>query len=289
MERYQKLGSTFRLLRKNRHISLKQVATDEVSVSQLSRFERGESALSVEKFFIALENINVEMKEFMDTWNNYQKTEQIRFMSSLIDLEYKRDIQGFRQLLVSEQEKFKEQSSNYRHYLNIILLQGFICKCDSSIPFPKKYVEEISDYLFSTEQWEIYEIILIGNLYLFIDVPLLHKMGQEIINRRDFYQEIGTHNDLVIMTLLNIWESCLHRDSIVIARYYQAEIEKLLHNETKVYERTIYLFLLGLQEYKEKYALSGIEKMNQAIQIFKWLGCTNLANNYTNDLKKCLH
>lgn len=148
MERYQKLGSTFRLLRKNRHISLKQVATDEVSVSQLSRFERGESALSVEKFFIALENINVEMKEFMDTWNNYQKTEQIRFMSSLIDLEYKRDIQGFRQLLVSEQEKFKEQSSNYRHYLNIILLQGFICKCDSSIPFPKKYVEEISDYLF---------------------------------------------------------------------------------------------------------------------------------------------
>lgn len=50
MERYQKLGSTFRLLRKNRHISLKQVATDEVSVSQLSRFERGESALSVEKF-----------------------------------------------------------------------------------------------------------------------------------------------------------------------------------------------------------------------------------------------
>lgn len=25
MERYQKLGSTFRLLRKNRHISLKQV------------------------------------------------------------------------------------------------------------------------------------------------------------------------------------------------------------------------------------------------------------------------
>lgn len=289
MEQNQNLGSTFRTLRKNRHISLKQVATDQVSISQLSRFERGESDISLEKFFIALGNINVEMKEFMDTLNNYQRTEQIRFMSLLIDLEYKRDISGFQELLISEQEKFKEDSSNYRHYLNTILLQGFICKCDPSICFPKKYVQEISDYLFSTEQWEIYEIILIGNLYLFLDVPLLHKMGQEIINRRDFYKEIGTHNNLVTMTLLNIWESCLHRDSLVIARYYQAETEKLLHNETKVYERTIYLFLLGLQEYKEKLTLSGLEKMNQAIQIFKWLGCDNLANNYTTDLERNLY
>lgn len=40
----------FREFRLNRQFSLKQVASNELSVSQLSRFERGESDLSLTKF-----------------------------------------------------------------------------------------------------------------------------------------------------------------------------------------------------------------------------------------------
>ena len=132
----------------------------------------------------ALDNMNIEVSEFMDAVNNYQRTEQIRFMSALIPLEYERDIAGFQKMLEEEERKFKEHPEIYRHHLNTILLQSFICKCDSSIVFPKNYIEQVTDYLFTTEDWNIYEIILIGNLYLFIDIPLLHKMGQEILKRK---------------------------------------------------------------------------------------------------------
>lgn len=44
----------FREFRLNRQFSLKQVASNELSVSQLSRFERGESDLSLTKFLGAL-------------------------------------------------------------------------------------------------------------------------------------------------------------------------------------------------------------------------------------------
>ena len=282
----KELGQTFKELRNNRHIPLKQVADHRVSLSQLSRFERGESELSVSKFLAALENIHVEVKEFMDALSGYQHSEQIRFMSQLIDLEYRRDIEGFRQMQAKETEKFREHPDRQWHQLNSILLQGFICKCDDSIPFPKEDLDLVTDYLFATENWNIYELILIGNLYLFIEIPLLHLMGQEILKRRHFYKEIATHRHLVLMTMLNIWETCLHRDALDIANFYQQEVQKLIKNETKLYEKTIFLFLKGLQAYKSGQVLDGIEDMKNAIQICDWLDSTHIAQNFKTDFEK---
>ena len=222
----------------------------------------------------------------MDAVNNYQRTEQIRFMSALIPLEYERNVAGFQKMLEEEERKFKEHPEIYRYHLNTILLQSFICKCDSSIIFPKDYIEQVTDYLFTTEDWNIYEIILIGNLYLFIDIPLLHKMGQEILKRKYYYCEIGSHKNIVTMTLLNIWETCLHRDSLEIAAIYMEQIKPLIDDETDMYKRTIYLFLSGLQHYKEGEEQTGIDEMKHAIMIFEWVGSDNLANNYKKDFAR---
>lgn len=55
MQNYDNLGQVFKNLRTNRHISLKQISNERVSTAQFSRFERGESDISLEKFLIALE------------------------------------------------------------------------------------------------------------------------------------------------------------------------------------------------------------------------------------------
>lgn len=286
MQKYDNLGQVFKNLRTNRRISLKQISNEAVSVSQLSRFERGESDLSIGKLLIALENMNVEVSEFIDAVNNNQQTEQIRFMSALIPLEYKRDVNGFIKMRDEEEQKFKENPDVYRYHLNTILLQSFICKCDSSIPFPREYIDQVAEYLFITEDWNMYELILIGNLYLFIDIPLLHTMGQEILKRKSYYDEIGSHRNLVAITLLNIWETCLHRDSLEIASFYMDKTKDLIEDETDLYKRTIYLFLKGLQHYKSGLVLEGIDEMKQAIQIFEWVGSENLANNYKKDFER---
>lgn len=122
--------------------------------------------------------MHIEVSEFMDAVNNYQRTEQIRFMSALIPLEYERNIAGFQKMQAEEAWEFSEHPDIYRHHLNVILLQSFICKCDATVPFPEEYIDEVTDYLFTTEEWNMYELILIGNLYLFIDIPLLHRRGR---------------------------------------------------------------------------------------------------------------
>ena len=283
MQNYDSLGKVFHDFRTNRNITLKQVADETVSASQISRFERGETDISLTKFLKMLENMHVEMNEFMDTMRGYDKTETIRFMSQLVPLEYKRDTAGFQRLLQEQKEKYEKNPSVYQYHLNMILAQSFICKCDETVPFPKEYLDEVTDYLFSVDEWKIYELILIGNLYLFMDIPLLHKMGQEILRN---HAVTGANTGLILITLLNIWEACLHRNELKTADYYKDSIPPLLSDETLLYERSLYLFLLGLHHSKSGDKELGQEEMERAIQIFEWLGCPNLERNYKNDLKK---
>ena len=283
MQNYDQLGEVFHDFRTNRNISLKQIADENVSVSQISRFERGESDISFSKFLRMLENMHVEVNEFMDAVRGYDKTETIKFMSKLVPLEYKRDKAGFHKLFDEQKEKFQNNPSVYQYHLNMILAQSFICKCDESIPFPKEYMDEVTDYLFSVEEWKIYELILIGNLYLFMDIPLLHRMGQEIVKN---YDKSRANKGLVIITLMNIWETCIHRDALDVADFYKDVILPLIADETMLYERNLYHFLHGLSDYKRGEKELGKSMMNQAIQIYEWLGCDNLARNYIDDLNK---
>ena len=77
MADYDHLGKVFRDFRTNRNVSLKQIADEAVSASQISRFERGESDISLSRFLRVLDNMHVEMNEFMDAVRGDDKTEGI--------------------------------------------------------------------------------------------------------------------------------------------------------------------------------------------------------------------
>ena len=108
-------------------------------------------------------------------------------------------------------------------------------------------------------------------------------MGQEIVKT---HAANGANTGLVTVTLLNIWETCLHRDELKTAEFYRSSILPLLDNETKLYERNLYLFLQGLHRFKSGERERGKEEMTRAIQIYEWLGCRHLARNYRDELPK---
>lgn len=58
----EQIGKVFRQLRESRNISLRQATGGQFSPSMLSRFETGQSELSVEKFLFALENISASVR-----------------------------------------------------------------------------------------------------------------------------------------------------------------------------------------------------------------------------------
>ncbi len=66
------IGETYRKIREGKGISISSLAGAEISKSQISRFELGETEISFFKLLYLLEKIGVTLEEFLLSCNNYQ-------------------------------------------------------------------------------------------------------------------------------------------------------------------------------------------------------------------------
>ncbi len=54
-------------------------------------------------------------------------------------------------------------------------------------------LDKVADYLFQTEEWTMYELILFGNLYSFYDVDM--SWEREVMGVKISTKEIGRHQN----------------------------------------------------------------------------------------------
>ena len=71
----KKFGEIFKKFRESRGLRLKDVAKVGISTSQLSRFENGETDLTISKFIAVLDEVNVPIDEFMYAVHDFRRDE----------------------------------------------------------------------------------------------------------------------------------------------------------------------------------------------------------------------
>ena len=268
----ENLGKVFREFRISKNYSLKEAAGQACSTSQLSRFELGESDLAASRFFEILDNIHVTIENFMDKARNFQHHEHVSLMAQIIPLYYSNDIAGFQKLQREQLEKAKSSTNPLYFELNWILLQGLICQRDASYSMKQSDLNKVADYLFQTDEWTMYELILFGNLYSFYDVDYVTRLGREVMEREDFYKEIGRHRKLVLILALNCYQHCLEHRSFENASYFESYVGKIIGNDIKLYERNIFHYLKGFSLYQKGQCKEGCKQMKEAMHIFDLLG-----------------
>ncbi|MFR7932150.1 MAG: helix-turn-helix domain-containing protein [Streptococcus thermophilus] len=69
----KKFGEIFKKFRESRGLRLKDVAKAGISTSQLSRFEKGETDLTISKFMFILDEINMPIDEFMYAVHDFHR------------------------------------------------------------------------------------------------------------------------------------------------------------------------------------------------------------------------
>ncbi|QLB52567.1 MutR family transcriptional regulator [Streptococcus sanguinis] len=280
------LGPVFRDFRLNGHYSLKEAAGEVCSTSQLSRFELGESDMTLSKFLDLLDNIHVTFENFMDKARNFQLNDHIAMMSQIIPLYYSKDIEGFQKLQAKQLEKAKEDSSPLYYELNWILLQGLICQRDSRFSMEQADLDKVADYLFQVEDWTMYELILFGNLYTFYEVDYVYRMAKEVLKNKCLFMQIGRQRNLVRLLLLNFWLHCLEHGDLNKATYFEDQVKIFLEDPTAIYEKTIFVYIKGFKLYIEGDKQVGINKMCDAIQVFEVVGAAQQVEYYKEHFNK---
>lgn len=276
----KQLGPVFKRLREARQMSLSEASSGAFSPSMLSKFESGKNDLSVQKLFIALENIHVEVNEYLYLVRGFSESQLVRFQKQIQKLELNHDDDGLKALYQSELEKLEENPSHHIHRLNALIVKAHIRGLDDTIQLSKDEEAFLYDYLFNTDIWGNYELTLFAISSTLLSPEWFIKYTREMLHKTDFLGAINENKDTIRTLLLNGLLLCIETEDFVNAGYFDHYIQEHFFEENEAYYRIIYFWAKGLWEYKLNRKAEGVEQMKQSISILKMLDCHQAASYY---------
>lgn len=276
-----KLGKTLRKIRKGKQISLCSIADSNLSKSQISRFERGESEISCIRLINILDKLHISLDEFLIIHNNNStKTE------SFVDL-----IQHIRKLYSSQKFdsiiKLLSNSSSYNlNSFEKTMVKSILYAINNNFAPSEEELLQLTDYLFKVENWGYYEIILLGNCVRTIKYNSYFLLTIEMLKNYIYSSLNKTNKRLVTQLAINCLIISIDKNESQNCMLLISEIEKLLDNELNYYEQTVFLYATGYFELKMNNK-SGVEKMQQALKVFEILGEYNIKSQYQEHYNNC--
>ena len=112
----KKFGEIFKKFRESRGLRLKDVEKAGISTSQLSRFEKGETDLTISKFMAILDEINMPIDEFMYAIHDFHRDELNELLSKVRHFVSNRDVDGLKNSSIPKWS----QILNKRNFISLI-------------------------------------------------------------------------------------------------------------------------------------------------------------------------
>lgn len=280
----KEFGEIFKILRESKNLSLREASEGAISMAQLSRFERGQSSISIDSFFQCLDNINVLLDEFQVIYNNYTFTDDIRFNNELFEAYLNNNYLKLNKFLNDlEMERLKHPNKKSL-YLNSVIVKIVIYTCNQSRKVPKKDVNFLVDYLFSVEQWGRYELWLFINSVNVLTIDTLVTLSSEMLSRVQFYDELLENRRRIYQMLLNVITICIENEYLAQALKFLNILDSLQLTEADVFERIVLRFNKAFYSFKRGNKAS-MELMLEYIEILKKLDCLGTAEKLFSSIK----
>ena len=279
-------GEIFKKFRESRGLKLKDVAKAGISTSQLSRFEKGETDLTISKFMLILDEINMPIEEFMYAVHDFHRDELNELLSKVRHFVSTRDVEGMKKLLYSQMET--EDKREKFHQINIILLKIRLQDLSGESYYSNDDLSYLTDYLFSVEYWGYYELLIFMNTLDVLKHDVFMVLAREMSRRSDFYKEIPKNRRLISTMLLNGYITCVEREKFMDALYFEKQLNQCFFIETEVYERLVFQYAQYLYRYKKEKDCKAIIEMRKCIAAMELVGSNHLAQTYEGHLKKVL-
>lgn len=281
-----KYGKIFKKFRESRGLSLKDVAKSGLSSSHLSRFEHDEADLTISKFLLALDAIHMPIEEFVYAVRDFRRDDFNELLEKIRYLVSKCDIDGMKKLLISQIEK-KDKKEPFDSF-NTILLKKRLQDLLEEILVTEQEIGIISDYLFSVEYWGYYELLLFMNTIDVLNHKTMMVLAKEMCHRSEFYREIPNNRRLLATMLLNAYITCIERNELMDALYFEKQLKYCNFSETEMYEKLVLHYTKNLYDLKKNNNRYAVLEMRKCIATMKLVDSNQTALKFENHLQKVL-
>lgn len=278
------LGELFRELRIARGLKLKDVASDKLSVSQLSKFENGQTMLSSDKLLVAISSIHMNFSEFGYALNNYQEPEFFKLGEKIAALHSKQDIDGLKKLLVTYKGY---ESFDVYNRLNLLVIKVAIHSLDNGSLITDEDKKFLTNYLYEIEAWTEYELYIFGNTMSILSDSDLIFLGKAFEERSKLYSSLTSHKKSAEIAFLNLILILIERKEIYYVRYFISKLEEIL-NYQDMFAITCLHVLKQVSDYLNG-DVKSIEKIDNDINMIEKLGNPIAASFLRINLQQFLH
>lgn len=257
-------GKNFRILRKERGFTLKEMSEGIISFSYLSKFEKGESDITLTNFIKLIERLNMTIDDFLCI--NSIKTTQHNELFQKVSVAYKNNDSESLSTYIKVEKQLYNQTGIIFHKCNYIMILTILQDIDSTTHIPMEDIEFLIDYIVTCSFWSSYEISIIGNTLSIYPENLLYILLEEVKKRIQEYRvEQKNIWDLVAL-IENTCIILLRKKQISQAKSLSRFLESLLE-PFNFFERTRKLFIDGVILIGEGKKKEGKEQAEQAIDI----------------------
>lgn len=298
-------GTLFRQLRKDRGLTIQQVADDLNSVSFVSKFEKGDSRISVHRLEQLLNNINVSVEEFFylraqavgkpllksfTQVPSYLTSPFMEVMDRIFSVlnhskpDYQKQIDHFQAIKAELVPKIRWQR------FIILLLEVSIKNAEINLGMYKEQFEKdpegelerhferlrkkfrpVVSYLYSVENWGIFEVILFRMFQFGFPLETVRQLMPTALSRTK--KEIGLPlmQSLRSDLLFACFSTFTNFRKLDWAKETLDLAQENLRNESDLLNSTKLLFFQGWYQIIAGNREKGIEKCQQAISIFRIL------------------
>lgn len=276
-----KLGKTLRKIRKAKQISLCSIADNNLSKSQISRFERGESEISCIRLINILNKLHISLDEFLTIHNSSDHTNTNSFNNLVQYIRKQYSTQNINNIITLLSDSSDYILNSYEK----TMVKSIIHTVDDTIYPTEEELFQLTDYLFKIEKWTYYEIILLGNCVRSLNYNSYFLLIKEMLKKNIYSSLNKTYKKLVTQSAINCLLISTDKEKFTNCTYLIDEIKELLENELNYYEQTIFLYATGYFEFK-KNKVDGIKKMKDALLVFDILGEQSIKSQYLKHFQK---
>ncbi|QTD42950.1 helix-turn-helix domain-containing protein [Sporosarcina sp. Te-1] len=283
----KKYGVTVRKIREQKGYTLQQLSSGILSVSFLSKFERGESDISLGHMSHLLEKLFLTFEEFFYLHEGVGLEQIEYFFDKAREAYVNRDLEQLRQLREVALDKWETHDLETFRCSTLMLdvYEGIIS--NQMINSSEDTLDFLYTYLFDVEVWGYYELRLYNSTMFLMPPEMIMKLSKIVFEKSQRYRNFKEINKVIIAILMNTLTYLLAGSTLYVEQYkvFLGYLESLNIPEDDLYTRNSLLQIKGNYEIKIGNREKGIEMVKKAISIYTDLGSRELAATAENYLR----
>lgn len=274
------IGETVEFIRHSKNISIKQVCGDYLTRQTYYRFIKNNLDISSKKLLYILDNLNVNVDEFLFISNNFKQYKEFIDMDTAKHYFECRNIEGLNHILDSYKDSKSTKEKNLFALVKVLLATLTEEDCLTE----RTYLS----YLINIETWSHYETVLFNNCMFIFESCFIEMVFSKVILNLDKYNTLRYYGNESIRMFVNMLILFIQRQEYDKASEILAKIEDYQLNDDCLYERCCVSFfdgIIGLINGKE----GAEQKCVQILEIFQLLNCKTIHHMFQTYLEAIKH